>query len=78
MKAEDLDQKFDDGEEVLEYFDLSTMKRPGLEMQRVEVDFPQWMLNALDREAQRLGIQRQAVIKVWIAERLDADSTGAA
>lgn len=72
MKAEDLDQKFDEGEEVLEYFDLSTMKRPGLEMQRVEVDFPQWMLNALDREAQRLGIQRQAVIKVWIAERLDA------
>jgi hypothetical protein len=72
MKAEELDQKFDDGEEVLEYFDLLTVKRPGLEMRRVDIDFPQWMLDALDREAQRLGIQRQAVIKVWIAERLDA------
>jgi hypothetical protein len=72
MKTEDLDRKFDDGEEVLQYFDTSTIKRPGLETNHVDVDFPQWMLDAIDREAQRLGIQRQAVIKAWIAERLDA------
>lgn len=71
MNAKELDQKFDDGDDVLEYFDLTTLKRPGLETQRIEIDFPQWMVEALDREAQRLGIQRQAVVKVWIAERLD-------
>lgn len=71
MNAEELDQKFDDGDDILEYFDLTTLKRPGLETQQVEIDFPQWMVEALDREAQRLGIQRQAVVKVWIAERLD-------
>lgn len=70
MKAEELDQKFDAGEDVLEYFDLSTLRRPGLEAKRVNVDFPQWMVDALDKEAQRLGVHRQAVIKVWIAERL--------
>ncbi|MFP4135219.1 MAG: type II toxin-antitoxin system BrnA family antitoxin [Halothece sp.] len=72
MKAEDLDERFDDGEEVLEYFDLETAKRPGLEMKRVNVDFPEWMVEQLDKEAKRLGIPRQAVIKVWIAERLEA------
>jgi hypothetical protein len=70
MKAEALDQKFDDGEDVLEHFDLSSLKRPGLEIKRVNVDFPQWMVDSLDQEANRLGIHRQAVIKFWIAERL--------
>lgn len=73
MKAEDLDQKFDDGEDVLAYFDLSTSKRPGLEPQQINIDFPQWMLDAVDREAQRLGVHRQVVIKVWIAERLKVE-----
>jgi hypothetical protein len=73
MKAEELDQKFDDGEEILDCFDLSTVKRPGLELQQVNVDFPQWMIDSLDREAQRLGVQRQAIIKVWIAERLKVE-----
>lgn len=72
MKAEDLDQKFDEGEDVLNHFDLSTLKRPGLEIKRVNVDFPQWMVDALDQEAKRLGIHRQAVIKFWISERLNA------
>lgn len=72
MKAEELDQKFDAGEDVLEFFDLSTLRRPGLETKRVNVDFPQWMVIELDREAQRLGVHRQAVIKVWIADRLGA------
>ena len=72
MKAEELDQKFDEGEDVLEYFDRSTLKRPGLEPQAIEVSFPQWMVAALDKEAQKLGIQREAVIKLWLAERLQA------
>lgn len=71
MNPEELERKFDAGEDVLEYFDLSTLKRPGLEVKRVNVDFPQWMVDALDREAQRLGIHRQAVIKTWIAQQLD-------
>ena len=71
MKAEDLDQQFDNGEDILDYFDLETLKRPGLETKRVNVDFPQWMVNKLDQEAKRLGVPRQAIIKVWIAERLE-------
>jgi hypothetical protein len=71
MNAEELDQRFDDGESVLEFFDLNTAKRAGLAIKRVNVDFLAWMVEALDREAQRLGIHRQAVIKTWIAQRLD-------
>lgn len=74
MKAEELDRKFDDGEEVLQYFDLTSAKRPGLEVKQVQVnvDFPLWMLEALDRESQRLGVHRQVVIKTWIAEKLES------
>ncbi|MGB3137500.1 MAG: CopG family transcriptional regulator [Nodosilinea sp.] len=74
MNAEDLDRKFDDGEDVLEHFELSTLRRPGLEPQAIEISFPQWMVVALDKEAQRLGIQREAIIKLWLSERLDAAS----
>ncbi|MEM7772806.1 MAG: CopG family transcriptional regulator [Cyanobacteria bacterium P01_A01_bin.37] len=62
MKAEELDKKFDQGLSVLEHFDLSIVKRPCLETKRVNVDFPMWMLDTLDKEAHRLGIHRQAVI----------------
>ncbi|MGB7414021.1 MAG: CopG family transcriptional regulator [Thermosynechococcaceae cyanobacterium] len=72
MKAEELDQKFDEGVSVLEHFDLRTLKRPGLETKRVNVDFPMWMVEALDKEAKRLGVHRQAVIKTWMARLLDA------
>lgn len=72
MKAEELDKLFDDNEvDILEYFDLSTAKRPGHEQKRVNVDFPMWMVDALDREASRLGVTRQSVIKFWIAEQLE-------
>jgi len=70
MKAEELDAKFDAGEDVLEYFDLSKARRPNLEPKRVNVDFPVWMVNELDKEARRLGVTRQSVIKMWIDERL--------
>lgn len=71
MKAEQLDKLFDEGDSILEHFDLSTARRPGLETKRVNVDFPVWMIDSLDREAQRLGINRQAVIKTWIAQMLE-------
>lgn len=72
MKAEDLDKIFDDGEvDINDYLDLSDSFRPGEEIKRVNVDFPLWMLGSLDREADRLGVPRQSLIKVWIGERLD-------
>lgn len=75
MKAKSLDKKFDDGQNVLKNFDLSKATRPGQEQKRVNVDFPIWMIQRLDKEAKRLGVPRQSLIKVWIAERLD-HSTG--
>ena len=72
MKAEEFDKIFDEGEEdILQYLDLSKARRPGLEQKRVNVDFPQWMIDQLDSESSRLGIPRQSLIKVWIAERLE-------
>jgi len=72
IDAEELDRRFDEGEDVTPWLDLSTLRRPNLESRRVNVDFPSWMVDALDREAHRLGVTRQSIIKVWIAERLEA------
>jgi hypothetical protein len=75
MKATEFDAKFDEGEEsILEDLDLAQARRPGLEQKRVNVDFPTWMVIALDREARRLGVTRQSVIKMWLAERLETIS----
>jgi hypothetical protein len=71
MKASDLDKKFDEGEDITEYLDVSKAKRPGQGQKRVNVDFPAWMIRLLDKEAKRLGVPRQAIIKVWIGERLE-------
>jgi hypothetical protein len=72
MKARDLDRKFDEGaEDIMDDLDLSTARRPLKEQRRVNVDFPVWMVESLDREASRLGVTRQSIIKVWIAERLE-------
>ena len=76
ITADELEKKFDDGEEdILQYFDLSTATRPNQELKRVNVDFPQWVVNGLDRESARLGVARQSLIKMWIAEKLDQVST---
>ncbi len=72
MKASEFDRKFDRGEDVTPDLDLSKARRPGQEQRRVNVDFPSWMVESLDREARRLGVTRQSIIKVWIAERLEA------
>lgn len=71
ISAAELDRMFDDGEDIDEYLDFSTMRRPNQEAKRVNVDFPQWMVTKLDKEAARLGVSRQALIKMWLADRLD-------
>ena len=70
MKAKDLDKSFDAGEDITGFLDLSRATRPGQEQKRVNVDFPVWMIHLLDKEAKRLGVPRQSIIKIWIAERL--------
>jgi hypothetical protein len=73
MKAKKFDEKFDAGvEDIVDDLDLSTLKRPNQGQRRVNVDFPEWMVTSLDREAARLGVTRQSIIKVWLAERLDS------
>jgi hypothetical protein len=78
MKAEEFDKRFDRGDDVTAALDLQRMRRPDVEQRRVNVDFPAWMVESLDREAKRLGVTRQSIIKVWIAERLEREAPGAA
>ncbi len=75
MKAKDLDKKFDDGENLVKHLDPSRARRPNQEQKRVNVDFPLWMIQSLDKEAKRLGVPRQAIIKMWLAEKLHASET---
>ena len=70
MKAKDFDKKFDEGKSVVKHLDLSKARRPEQEQKRVNVDFPLWMIHSLDKEAKRLGVPRQSIIKIWLAERL--------
>jgi hypothetical protein len=77
MRAEDFDAKFDADDDVTGDLDLAGLRRPGLEQRRVNVDFPAWMIELLDREARRLGVTRQSIIKVWIAERLERGGAAA-
>jgi len=70
MKAKELDRKFDAGEDISKVLHLSRAKRTNQEPKRVNVDFPSWMIHSLDKEADRLGVTRQSIIKVWISERL--------
>ena len=74
MKAKELDKKFDEGEDISQYLDITKTRRPEQEQKRVNVDFPLWMIHLLDREARRLGVPRQSIIKVWVAERLEKAS----
>ncbi|MEB3365794.1 type II toxin-antitoxin system BrnA family antitoxin [Saccharopolyspora mangrovi] len=71
MKAEEFDERFDRGEDVTSELDMTTVQRPNVEQRRVNVDFPEWMIESLDSEAKRLGETRQAIIKVWIADRTE-------
>jgi hypothetical protein len=72
MKAKKFDADFNSGKDVSDSLDLSKIRRPNQEQRRVNVDFPTWMIDSLDREASRLGVTRQSIIKVWLAERLES------
>lgn len=74
MKASDFDKKFDNGENIIKDLDLKKGKRVLHEQRRVNVDIPEWMIKSLDKEAGRLGVTRQSIIKVWLAEKLEASS----
>jgi hypothetical protein len=78
MTTEEFDERFDAGDDVSSVLDTAAVRRPGLEQRRVNVDFPTWMVEALDLEAKRLGVTRQSIIKVWIAERLEQQRKSAA
>ncbi len=76
MKASEIDKKFDENnEDILQYFDTSKVRMLNEEPRRVNIDFPAWMIHSLDREARHIGVSRQAVIKMWIAERLEKIKT---
>ncbi len=73
--AEELDRRFDDGEDISKYLDWSKATRPGLEQKRMNVDLPVWMISSLDRQAKRVGVTRQSIVKVWLSERIKAEQT---
>jgi macrodomain Ter protein organizer (MatP/YcbG family) len=70
MKAKDLDKKFDAGEDITRHLDLSRARRPKQDQKRINVDFPVWMIQSLDKEAKRLGVPRQSLIKMLIADHI--------
>ena len=71
MKAKEFEKKFDESKDISKYLDMSKARRLSQEQKRVNVNFPLWMIQLLDKEAKRLGVPRQAIIKVWVAERLE-------
>ena len=77
MKARDLEAKFDGGEDVSDHIDWSKARRSNLQARRINVDFPSWMVASLDHEAKRLGVTRQSLIKMWLADRLEQRLTSA-
>ncbi len=77
MKADQFERQFDEGVDITANLDLSKAKRVLQAQKRVNVDFPAWMVDSLDREASKLGVTRQSIIKVWLAERLQANAPSA-
>ena len=74
MKAKSFDKKFDSGKDVIDDLDLSSARRPNQEQKRINVDFPSWVIKSLDREAAKIGVTRQSIIKVWLVERLQSEA----
>jgi hypothetical protein len=71
MKSKEFDKLFDEGKDITHLLDMSSARRPNQELKRVNVDFPIWMVKQLDQESKRLGVTRQSIIKIWLAERLE-------
>jgi len=77
MKAKTFDRKFDAGEKITDHLDLGEARRIGMASRRVNVDFPGWMVHSLDREAHRMGVTRQSLIKLWLADKLGEKAAAA-
>ena len=75
MKAEEFDRIFDDGESIIEYLDLTQIKRSNSEEQTIALEFPSWMIEALNRESQRLNLPLQVIVKGWIEEKLASSNS---
>ena len=76
MKPKDFDKKFDDNKaDIIDDLDLSTLKRPNQQQKRINVDFPVWVIDSLDKEASRIGVTRQSIIKLWLVERLEEQAS---
>ena len=72
ISADEFDRRFEAGEDMTDYLDWTTARRPGLETRRVNLDMPQHMVAKLDTHARQRGVTRQALIKMWLADRLEA------
>lgn len=73
MTAQEFEQRFDDGEDITPYIDSSSIRRPGLEVRRVNIDFPEWIIQKLDFQSKLIGVSRQALIKLWVSERVQQE-----
>jgi hypothetical protein len=73
MTAKEFDRRFDEGEDITPYIDKATIRRPGLEARRANVDFPEWVISTLDAQSKRIGVSRQSLIKLWISERIQQE-----
>ncbi len=73
MTAQQFEEMFDRGEDILPLIDVGSLQRPGLESRRVNVDFPEWVIQSLDQESRLIGVSRQSLIKLWISERLQQE-----
>ena len=73
MTAEEFERRFDEGEDVTPFFDMASIRRPGVEPRRVNVDFPEWMVAELDWQSRLIGVSRQALVKLWVSERIQKE-----
>mgnify|MGYP000937082078 FL=1 len=73
MTAQEFEKRFDEGEDITPYIDKASIRRPGLEARRVNVDFPEWMIEKLDWQSRLIGVSRQALVKLWVSERIQKE-----
>ncbi|MDL5051088.1 CopG family transcriptional regulator [Oscillatoria amoena NRMC-F 0135] len=73
MTAREFDKRFDEGEDITPHIDPASIHRPGLEPRRVNVDFPEWIIDQLDRQSKLIGVSRQSLIKLWVSERMQQE-----
>jgi hypothetical protein len=73
MTAQEFEKQFDDGEDITPHIDPSSIHRPGLQARRVNVDFPEWIIEKLDMQSRLIGVSRQSLIKLWVSERIQQE-----